>query len=384
MGLFSKPKAKKRIGLILGGGGARAAYQVGVLKAIAEIHPETDEHPFRIITGTSAGSINAIALAAHNGTFKESVNRIVDVWSNFQLNHVFQSDAFCLIRRIFKWVFATFIPFGWGGNPPDSLLDNSPLRNLLSTNVNFDDIETVIAEGKIDAVCVNATSYSSGKSVSFFQDNAESQEWDRAFRSGIRSKINIDKLMASSAIPMIFPSVKIDNEYYGDGSMRQNTPISPALHLGAEKILVIGVRQKESKPKVQKEATRPSISQISGYIMDTLFLNSMDADVERLERINALNEKVPEKDQAFINVEHLIISPSADIAEISQQLFNSFPKGFRIALKLLGLQKGNSSRLTSYLMFNKPFCEKLIELGYNDAMNRKEELQEFMELDKVV
>ncbi len=384
MGLFSKPQAKKKIGLILGGGGARAAYQVGVLKAISEIYPESDEQPFRIITGTSAGSINAIGLAGNSGTFKANVDKVVSVWENFQLHHVFKSDAACLIRQMLKWLAATLLPFGWGGETPDSLLDNSPLRELLTKHVEFGHINTAIEQGKLDAVCVNATSYATGKSVSFFQAKPEVSEWKRAFRYGQRGDIDVDKLMASSAIPAIFPSVKIDNEYFGDGSMRQNTPISPAIHLGAEKILVIGVRQKSNSPTPTpaKEAQRPSISQISGYIMDTLFLNSMDADIERLERINALNDQIPEKNRQYKNIAHLTISPTEDIAEIAHELFYTFPKGFRIALKILGLHKGNSRRLTSYLMFNKEFCQKLTEMGYQDAHNKKQELENFLELEK--
>lgn len=381
MDIFSKKKKPARIGLILGGGGARGAYQVGVLKAIAEIYPKNDEQPFRVITGTSAGSINAIALAGHNGSFAEKVNRVLGVWSNFEIHQVFRSDIGCLLRQILRWLSSTILPFGLGGKAPESLLDNSPLRNLLIDNIDFDYINDSIEQGELDAVCVNATSYSTGKSVSFFQANSQTQEWQRAFRSGVRREITIDTLMASSAIPVIFPSVKLADEYFGDGSMRQNTPISPALHLGAEKILVIGVRQKSYRTK-NIVSTKPSLSQIAGYVMDTLFLNSMDADVERLERINELNSEIPEKNRKFLNIDHLIISPSEDIAEIAHNLFSTFPKGFRLALKFLGMHKGNSRQLTSYLMFNKEFCQRLIDLGYSDAMRRKRELEYFLEITK--
>lgn len=381
MGLFTAKKQKSKIGLILGGGGARAAYQVGVLKAIAELYPQNTDTPFRIISGTSAGSINAVALAAHDGSFCEAVRRIVRVWSNFEISHVFKANAGSLLSRIGKWLLATILPAKLGGEPPDSLLDNTPLKELLAKEIDFDNLQRVIDQDKLDAVCVNASSYSSGQSISFFQADQHIPEWRRAFRSGQQREITLDTLLASSSIPMIFPPVKLGDEYFGDGSMRQNTPISPVLHLGAEKVLVIGVRRRTAHKENNDNSKHPSISQIAGFIMDTLFLNSIDADIERLERINGLNALVPKRNKTFRNVEHLVISPSVDIAEIAHDLFDSFPWAFRVALKMLGLHEGNSQRLTSYLMFNQPFCSKLIDLGYSDAMRRKKEIQRFLEIE---
>lgn len=384
MSIFSSKKQKTKIGLLLSGGGARAAYQVGVLRAIAELYPTGSKAPFSVISGTSAGSINAVALAGHDGNFSEKVQRIVDVWANFEIHHVFKSDIACLSGQIFRWITSSLLPFGLGGKHPASLLDNQPLRELLLDRVDFDHIQETIDRGELDALCVNACNYSSGQSVSFFQAHSSVLEWNRAFRCGTKEKITIDTLMASSAIPVIFPAVKIGEDYYGDGTMRQNTPISPALHLGAEKILVIGVRAKNPNATTPApKALRPSISQISGFIMDTLFLNSMDSDMERLERINDLNSAIPEKNRKFRNIEHLMIYPSKDIAEIAESLFVTLPKSFRLALKFIGMNKGSSRQLTSYLMFNKPFCSTLIDLGYTDAMRRKQELKNFLEIDSV-
>lgn len=380
MNIFSSKKKKSKIGLLLSGGGARAAYQVGVLQAIAELYPADSNAPFSVISGTSAGSINAVALAGHDGNFCEKVKRIVEVWANFEIHHVFKSDIGCLLGQMSKWLTSSILPFGLGGKRPDSLLDNQPLRELLIDRIDFDHIQDSIDNGELDALCVNASSYSSGQSVSFFQANPAVQEWGRAFRRGMRDNITIDTLMASSAIPVIFPAVQLGDEYYGDGSMRQNTPISPAVHLGSEKILVIGVRSKKPKA-VKQETKKPSMSQISGFIMDTLFLNSMDSDMERLERINDLNDAVPEKNRKFRNIEHLVIYPSEDIGEIAGDLFETLPRTFRLALTFLGIRKDNSSRLTSYLMFNKPFCSALIELGHADAMRRKLEIEHFLEID---
>ena len=380
MNIFSSKQKKSKIGLLLSGGGARAAYQVGVLRAIAELYPADSKAPFSVISGTSAGSINAVALAGYNGSFCEKVQRIIDVWANFEIHHVFKSDLSCLSGQMLKWMTSSILPFGIGGKQPASLLDNQPLRELLVNRVDFDHIQDSIDSGELDALCVNASSYSSGQSVSFFQANSSVKEWGRAFRCGVRKNITIDTLMASSAIPVIFPAVKLGDEYYGDGSMRQNTPISPVLHLGAEKILMIGVRSKKPNP-TKKDAQRPSVSQISGFIMDTLFLNSMDSDMERLERINDLNSAIAEKNRKFRNIEHLIIYPSEDIGEIAEKLFDTLPRTFRLALKFLGIRKDNSSRLSSYLMFNKHFCSQLIELGYADAMRRKLEIENFLEID---
>ena len=381
MNIFSSKEKKSKIGLLLSGGGARAAYQVGVLRAIAELYPANSNAPFSVISGTSAGSINAVALAGYDGNFCEKVNRIIEVWANFEIHHVFKSDISCLIGQMFKWSTSTILPFGFGGKHPASLLDNQPLRELLINRIDFDHIQESIDSGELDALSVNASSYSSGQSVSFFQANSSVKEWGRAFRCGVRKNITIDTLMASSAIPVIFPAIKLGDEYYGDGSMRQNTPISPALHLGAEKILAIGVRSKKPNTIIKKEVKRPSISQISGFIMDTLFLNSMDSDMERLERINDLNSAIPEKNRKFRNIEHLVIYPSEDIGEIAENLFETLPRSFRLALTFLGIRKDNSSRLTSYLMFNKQFCSTLIELGYADAMRRRLEIENFLEID---
>ena len=376
-----KNKSADKTGLLLSGGGARAAYQIGVLKAISEICPEQDENPFHIISGTSAGSINAVALAAHEGSFKESVNRIHDVWANFELHHVFRSDLWGLLSRIIKWVAATVLPFNLGGKIPVSMLDNSPLRVLLDEHIDFSAINRQIESGKLNALSLNASSYSSGKSVTFFQSGHKVEEWQRAYREGMEQDITLDMLMASSSIPILFPPVKINNEYYGDGSMRQNTPLSALVHLKAKKILIVGVRKRENVTTDDVVHSLPRMSQISGFVMDTLFLNSLDSDLERLMRINELTAKLVTRHKKFEHIEHLIISPSEDIAEIAEELFDTLPRSFRFALKLLGMSKGESRRFVSYLMFNKVFCRQLIQLGYKDAIVRQDEIMRFLNIE---
>ena len=377
-----KNKSSDKTGLLLSGGGARAAYQVGVLKAISELCPKQESNPFHIISGTSAGSINAVALAAHEGSFKETVARINDVWSNFELHHVFRSDARCLLGRIFKWFTSKILPFGLGGSTPTSLLDNTPLRELLDKNIDFDGICRQLNSGKLGALSLNISSYSSGESITFFDSAHPVEKWNRAYRAGINQKISLDMLMASSAIPVLFPPVKINNEYYGDGSMRQTSPLSPLVHLQAKKIFIIGVRQRsEARDQTNKKTPYPSMAKIAGYVMDTLFLNSLDSDIERLCRINAMSEKIAARHNKFIQIDHLIISPSEDLAEIAAELFHTLPASFRWGLKLLGMNKGSNRKFVSYLMFNKPFCKRLIDLGYKDALSRQEEIMAFLEIE---
>ena len=380
--LFGKKnKSPDKTGLLLSGGGARAAYQVGVLKAISELCPKQKDNPFHIISGTSAGSINAVAMAAHEGSFKEAVSRINDVWANFELNHVFKSDARCLLGQILKWFSSRILPFGIGGSTPASMLDNTPLRELLDKNIDFDGIGRQLASGKLGALSLNTSSYSNGESITFFQSAHSVDEWRRAYRAGINQKISLDMLMASSAIPVLFPPVKINTQYYGDGSMRQTSPLSPLVHLGAKKIVIIGVRTRSASSETDNvKSSYPSMAKIAGYVMDTLFLNSLDSDIERLCRINAFTEKIPAKDNNFTKIDHLIISPSEDLAEIAANMFHTLPPSFRWGLKLLGMNKGSNRKFVSYLMFNKPFCQKLIDLGYQDAMDRKFEIMNFLEI----
>lgn len=371
------PDKKLRTALLLGGGGARAAYQVGVLKAIAEIVPEGSPNPFPILCGTSAGSINTVAMASNARNFHLGVRRINDVWANFKLHHVFYSDSKNLIKRILGWVWSHF-GFGKWHKGPDSILDNAPLRQLLGTYINFERIEESINHGDLHAFCLTACSYTSGESTSFFDGNPEIANWQRTHREGRRVKVTLDHLMASSAIPVVFPSVQLGDEHFGDGSMRQISPISPAVHLGADKILIIGLRMESQLGLHEAPQHRPTLGQISGYILDTLFLNSLYADVERMERVNRLLDSNPASDAPLKFIEHLIVSPSQDIAEIASKHYMKLPKPFRMALGLLGLNRGGSRRFMSYLMFIEDFCQELIELGYRDAMAQREELSQFL------
>lgn len=375
----SAPHKNHRTALLLSGGGARAAYQVGVLKAIAEIVPEGSPNPFPILCGTSAGSINTVAMASNAGNFHIGVERIIQVWSNFKLCSVFYSDAKNLAKRIFSWAWS-HIGFGRWQKGPSSLLDNQPLRELLGEHISFKKIDRSIENGDLHAYSLTSCSYTSGESISFFDGQGDIQEWSRTHRSGRRVKMRIDHLMASSAIPVVFPSVKIGDEHFGDGSMRQISPISPAVHLGADKIFIIGLRMEAKLGRHEPPEYRPTLGQISGYVLDTLFLNSLFADIERLERINAMLEAPTSGVENLQIIQHYIVSPSQDIADIAKKHYKILPMSFRIALSFLGLSRGNSRRFLSYLMFLECFCQELIDLGYKDAMAQEQEIRAFLEL----
>jgi len=370
---------KPRVGLLLGGGGARAAYQVGVLKAIAEILPADADNPFPVICGSSAGGINAAVTASHAQRFQEGVRRLTGVWENFRIDKVFRSDAWSAVSRSSRWLMAVLT--GGAGGSPKSILDVSPLRSLLEAHVAFDRIDQAIDKGALRAVGITASSYSSGRSISFYEGVPEIEDWSRARRDGVATRLTINHLMASAAIPILFPAIGIRGEYYGDGSMRQTAPTSPALHLGAEKILVIGVRQEEEAGGGRVEDhDYPGVGQIAGYILDTLFLNSLSADLERLQRINETLSNVSDKGSTPLRqVDTLLVSPSKDLAAMAEPLYHLFPVSIRYLLAVLGARRGSGRRLMSYLLFERPYCSALIDLGYQDAMTREREIREFLE-----
>jgi len=367
-----------RAGLLLGGGGARAAYQVGVLRAIAEIVPEERGNPFPVVCGASAGGINAAVVASHALCFHEGIRRLVGVWENFEVSKVFRADAWGALSRSSRWFLAILTGGAWAS--PKSVLDVSPLRTLLESHVSFQRIDQAIGSGVLHAVCVTASSYSTGRSISFYQGAAEIESWSRARRDGVCAELSIDHLMASAAIPILFPAVRIEGQFYGDGSMRQTAPTSPALHLGADRLLIIGVRQEPgSDDETEGEHEYPGVGQIAGYILDTLFLSTLSADIERLERINRTLQAVKDKGKTPLrHIDTLVISPSRDIAAMAEPYYPLFPASIRYLLAVLGARRQRGRRLMSYLLFERPFCRALIELGYNDAMQREREIREFL------
>jgi len=373
-----------RIALVLPGGGARGAYQVGVLKALAEAMPRRSANPFSILSGTSAGAISAAVIASRARRFRYAVADLERVWANFHCSQVFRSDALTMLRSSLHWM-AAIVLGGLGPRNPESLLDNRPLRELLERNINFNAIEQAVDQGLLDALAITAAGYGSARSVSFCQSAPGQQLWERVRRRGRPARIGLDHLMASVAVPLVFPPVRIGREYFGDGAMRQATPLSPVLHLGADRILVIGVRNEapDPLPAVNEPLAAPSFGNIAGYMLDALFMDGLAADLENLTRFNLMLEQAPGRTLAgdfgtLRYVEAFIMQPSQDIREIALRHRQEMPFPVRLLLRGVGSLNYGGRQLLSYLLFESGYTRELIQLGYRDGMDRRDELLAFM------
>jgi len=383
---------KKKIGLILTGGGARAAYQVGVLKAVSEILGESgwkpERNPYDIICGTSAGAINATALACHADDFGHGLDMLVRIWENFTVEQVYRADSLGVIRSGAKWL--SLFSFGWllrkwHANPPNSLLDNTPLVTLLNRMLNFPRLDAALIDGSLHALAVTASSYTAGQHITFYQTEADIEPWIRMQRIALRSQIGVEHLLASSAIPLIFPATPIycngRREYCGDGSMRQLAPISPAIHLGANKVLVIGAgRLAEPARDIAELAQYPSLAQIAGHAMSSIFLDSLAVDIERMNRVNVTLSVLSEEQRAktpLRPIEMLTIAPSERLDEIASRHVGSLPAPVRLMLGGIGATEVRGAALASYLLFEASYTGELIRLGEKDAMRHRADVQAF-------
>lgn len=379
-------------GLVLSGGGARAAYQVGVLHQLAKWFEQENKRefdfPFKILCGTSAGAINAAALACAGRNFYQSTDRMLKVWENFSSDQVFRSDSLGIIRTGARWLSALSI--GWMlRKRPKCLLDNSPLSHLLHQLLHFRRLDEALENGTIHALAVTASSYSSGRSVTFFQTQKVIESWARTQRVALPDRITVEHLLASAAIPFVFPAVKLNiegqMEHFGDGSIRQLAPISPAIHLGANRVMVIGSSQsdKDHTQRVEIQNAYPSLAQIAGHAMASIFLDSLSIDIERLSRVNKTLGLLPPEmatKTTLKPIELLVISPSERIDEIAARHTQDLPRPVRTLLSALGATEASGSSLASYLLFEANYTRELIRMGIADTIAKKDAVYEFFHL----
>lgn len=370
--------------LILSGGGARAAYQVGVLQALADVLPEDCENPFPIICGTSAGAINALAIAAHKGNFKSAVNALAYMWENLDIGQVYLHGWGDILKGL-GYLGLSLFNEGMGHRRPLSLLDNAPLWNLLGSKINFENINHSIESGKLFAVSVSAMGYTSGHSVSFFQGNPALQGWSRYRRSGVATHLRLEHLLASSAIPTIFPAVRINREYFGDGALRQLAPISPALHLGADALFVVGVSGNRA-PKANRRVPHrhsPSMGQIIGHLFNSAFVDALEGDLEHMQRMNELLKLIPDdvrvREGIMLRpVENMVISPTLPVDSIAGRNVRYLPKSLRFFLRAIGATaKGGGATAASYLLFSNEFITELMALGRADTLAEADNIRAF-------
>jgi NTE family protein len=375
-------QGEQKLALILTGGGARAAYQVGVLKAVAEMLPRRAENPFQIICGTSAGALNAATLAVNARQFARGVQYLDNIWKNFHPGDIYRTDVLGVLVNSVRWVGGMLLSgLGVRGLYKLSLLDNAPLVKLLGEILPCEKIQDSIDAGVLDALSITASGYGSGQSVTFYQAREGIQPWTRAHRIGVPTRIQNIHLLASSAIPFFFPAVRINREYFGDGSMRQIAPISPALHMGASRVLVISTNSRTERHREQVEAY-PTLAQIAGHALDSIFLDSLEVDIERIHRINQTLRYIPDglREQAGLrHVDVLVIAPSQALEKIADRFTRNMPLAIRLLLRMLGISRRNGgATLMSYLLSEKGFCRAVIDMGYRDAMARKDEIMAFL------
>jgi NTE family protein len=384
-------------GLVLTGGGARAAYQVGVLQALRLILDTEgvapQRSPFGVVCGTSAGAINATALACRADHFDEALDKLSQVWENFSAEQVYQSDVLSVLRTGTRWL--TMLTAGWAFRrsrklKPRSLFDNTPLVNLLHNMIDLPRVERALESGDLHALAITASDYSSGRHVTFYQTPQVVKPWARSQRIAVPDQITIEHLVASSAIPFIFPATPLYLEgklaYFGDGSMRQLAPISPAIHLGAERILVIGAGQINAQdrfvgpPSENGANTYPTLAQIAGHAMSSIFLDSLAMDIERLERVNKTIGLIPpevRRNSSLREIDVLVIAPSQRIDAIAAKHIEALPRPVRALLGAVGATEVKGAALASYLLFEKPFTSELIRLGFRDALKRRDDVKRF-------
>lgn len=373
-----------QLGLVLSGGGARGAYQAGVLAALSHIAAKINiRDPFRIYAGVSAGAINVGLLVANPGDFVESAKQLTGLWSHIDSDQVFYADLMALSRGGLQWMTELSL----GGFKKEqalrSLLSTHPLHNFLSEKCHFQEIEKKINSGKLRAVGISALDYDSISTVTFYQGMADIEPWERGMHRSERATLDVDHIMASSAIPLLFPPVKIGERYYGDGCIRNQSPCGPAIYMGADKIIAIGVRRRQDTSFTYHHRDTgevPTVSKVANVLMNAVMMDGLEADIQRIEQINqsySLLTPHERKRVALREVESLWISPSVDFSEIASKKSGELPRMIRYLLRGPGSLE-ESSEMLSYLLFTPTYCKQLIEIGFADGMKERDQIEQIL------
>jgi len=369
-----------KLALVLSGGGARAAYQAGVLAAIADLCSEMKiQNPFSYYTGVSAGAINSCVLATHPGTFIDGVEQLKKLWTDIKSEQVFESDALSLSHIGFRWISELSLG-GMKQTPGKSLLVTTPLRDLIAKHCAFENIQKKIDRGEINALGVSALDFHTSSTVTFIQGHPEIHLWQRVRRQALKATIDINHIMASAAIPFLFPAIEVDHRYYGDGSIRNYSPCGPAIHMGADRILAIGVRRPQElchTTHTTLPSDPPSAARVASVLLNALMSDGIEFDMERIEHINIGLSKLQQTDRSTLRlrpIEALWISPSQDFSKIAVAKSAELPRTIRYLMRGLG-NINESGEMSSFLLFERPYCEHLMELGFEDGREAKDRIR---------
>lgn len=369
----------EKLALVLSGGGARAAYQAGAIQALAAMHPEL---AFPIITGVSAGAINAAFLAAHVGPLGDAAEELRLAWAELTADRVYRLRPTGLFLSTARRVLLALMGQDPGPAHLPGLLDLDPLRNYLGQAIRFRDIDRKVEAGRLRAFALSATPYAHGPTRTFVHGTGDVPMWKRAERVSVRASISVDHVLASAAIPLIFPAIWLDGEFYGDGSVRQTAPLAPAIHMGASRVLVIGTRHPDDEPRLQPTRTQnPTAAEGMGLLFNAIFLDALDADAERLTRINRLVDNLPPDRPApdgLRPIRFYHLRPSRDLSTMVTGQHYRLPWVMRTIVRAMGGEAVGATVLLSYLLFDPSFTSRLIELGYQDAMAERDRLAEFL------